>query len=726
MTANNEAGLRSNVGWMFVGQGSGYLLRVVYFVLIARALGVAQYGIVAAAFALVSLGAQYSRLGSGIVLLRYVSANRSKFSVYWGNALVTTLTISGVITIALRLIAPHILNAEAAGLVVFTSVASCIFEQLTISSTQVFQAFQRMRFTALLNLLTSLLRTLAAAALLLFVHKATALEWVVLSMIVSGVAAISGLVAVSVSFGRPEWDFQLFRSRAGEGVEYAFASSTNSVYDDVDKTMLSHYGMNVAVGIYAMAYRVIEMATMPITSIQLAAEPRLFALGAEKMQESGRLGKRLMSRSVLLSLATAVVLFVTAPILPLLVGRGFADGVFALRWLCLIPVFRSVHHITGSVLTCSGKQRARTINQMIAAALNFMVNLWLIPRYGWHGAAWASLFTDASLGAMNWTVLQVVLRRDLKDRSENGTPISSVEYVSGKVDGRKDSRPVELLTSEPLVSIIIPFYGQEAYLRSTVESARLQSYRNIEVIVVDDGSPVSALSVMGEDTDIRILRQENQGVAAARNLGFRVSSGEFVIFLDSDDLLEIDAVETHLKALLAKPSAALSFGAIRNIDKRGQAVRPAHVCRARRNYVRSFLASNPIGCPGAAMIRREAFANIGGYSEEFRLAEDYVLYLRLVTSASIVRLKHCVVAYRLHAESISRNRKAMLHSTMRALDLIEPSLSASERRWLVHARKRWTHAFSGKPGLVSAIKTFYYKFRAMSTVPISSYFGQEQ
>jgi len=410
MMAEPAGSLRRSFGWMFLGQGTNYVLRVVYFVLIARALGVVQYGAVAAAFALVSLASQYSRLGSGMVMLRYVSADRSRFSVYWGNVLVTTVAVSALITVALRVIAPHVLDPKSAVLVVFSAVAICVFEQVTMSATQVFQAFQHMRFTATLNLLTSLLRTITAGGLLLSTHHATALEWVVLSMVVSGVAAVTAVVAVTVRFGRPSFDAGLFRSRAGEGLEYAFAASTTSAYDDLDKTMLSHFGMTAAVGIYAMAYRVIEMASMPIASIQLAAEPRLFAHGAAGIEQSAVLGRRLLSRSAMMSAATAVVLFVGAPLITVVVGRSFSEGVSALRWLCLIPLFRSVHHITGSVLTCSGRQRVRTVNQIVVALVNFVANLWLIPRHGWLGAAWASLLTDALLGGLNWGALRRTLR----------------------------------------------------------------------------------------------------------------------------------------------------------------------------------------------------------------------------------------------------------------------------------------------------------------------------
>ena len=111
-----------------------------------------------------------------------------------------------------------------------------------------------------------------------------------------------------------------------------------------------------------------------------------------------------------LSGVTAVGLFVLAPLIPLLVGRGFAESVSALRWLCLIPVFRSVHGVTGGVLTGAGLQRYRSVTQIVAAAGNFVLNLWLIPTHGWLGAAWASLVTDGGLGAMNAGVLALLCR----------------------------------------------------------------------------------------------------------------------------------------------------------------------------------------------------------------------------------------------------------------------------------------------------------------------------
>jgi O-antigen/teichoic acid export membrane protein len=167
-----------------------------------------------------------------------------------------------------------------------------------------------------------------------------------------------------------------------------------------------------------MAYRVIDLATMPSKSIEQAAAPRLFRLGATGLEHAAQLGRRLLKRSLLTSLVMAVVLFVSAPLIPLLVGHGFAESVSALRWLCLIPVFRSIHGMSGSVLTGAGLQRYRSATQVVAALGNFGLNLWLIPTHGWIGAAWASLLTDGSLCVMNWLIM-VLLDRSVVRMSLN-------------------------------------------------------------------------------------------------------------------------------------------------------------------------------------------------------------------------------------------------------------------------------------------------------------------
>jgi O-antigen/teichoic acid export membrane protein len=107
-------------------------------------------------------------------------------------------------------------------------------------------------------------------------------------------------------------------------------------------------------------------------------------------------------------------MFAGAPLIPRILGPGFSQSTSALRWLCLIPVFRSVQTLSGAALTGAGYQSYRTGAQVVAAVLNFASNLWLIPAYGWHGAAWSSLITDGAIGAMNLSILQGLLWKGAK------------------------------------------------------------------------------------------------------------------------------------------------------------------------------------------------------------------------------------------------------------------------------------------------------------------------
>jgi O-antigen/teichoic acid export membrane protein len=287
-----------NTSWMVAGQGSSVLLQAAYFVMLARLLGAAQYGIFAGAFAFTSIVAQYGSLGTGMVFIRYVPGDRKVFAVYWGNILLVTVSIGLLLTAALYFIGHQLLNPYSAALVPLAGIANCLCAQLTTETGRVFQAFEQLQSTAMLNLLTSLMRTLAAGSLLLTLHHSTALQWAVASTVVSIIAAGIAVANVSIRFGWPKFEATLFRKHALEGLGYSFAGSTTVFYNDIDKTMLSHYGMNLANGIYTMAYRVIDIATIPVSSIQAASLSRFFQRGRSSLSSASDLSRRLLKRAL--------------------------------------------------------------------------------------------------------------------------------------------------------------------------------------------------------------------------------------------------------------------------------------------------------------------------------------------------------------------------------------------------------------------------------------------
>jgi O-antigen/teichoic acid export membrane protein len=229
---------------------------------------------------------------------------------------------------------------------------------------------------------------------------------------------------VTVTFGRPKIFPVLFPKHGLEGFGHAIAGSTSNFYNDLDKTMLSHYGMNHANGIYTVAYRIIDIATMPIYSIRDAAMPQIFQRGQTLgINASAALARKIMRRTVPLGAVLTIGTFLVAPLITIVVGKGYAESVSALRWLALLPLFRSFHQMTGSAMTGAGFQRFRTGSQLSAALMNFGLNLFLIPAHGWLGAAWASLITDGSLALINAALLRFCILRSAKMQKGTVQPL---------------------------------------------------------------------------------------------------------------------------------------------------------------------------------------------------------------------------------------------------------------------------------------------------------------
>jgi O-antigen/teichoic acid export membrane protein len=399
--------MAKNSIWIFTGQGLSLIAQAIYFIVIARLLGTFQYGLFVGAAASVSIVSQYSSLGSGLLFLRHVSPHHSRFPQYWGNILLSTLSLGTVLVVLLAIASPWFLHGTATRLVVLLAIGECICGQLTIAMSQIFQAFEKMRYTAVLSLLTTCARMLIAVAMLLTLHHANASQWVIASLSVSLAATIAGVVLVTTHFGLPVFQPRLFFERVREGLVFAVSGSTASVYNDVDKAMLAHFGMNAANGIYTMAYRIIDIGTIPIRSVHAAAFPRFFRHGATSggLKATEQFARKLLRRTSLLGLAAALLMFFGAPIIPHIVGKGFAPSVMALRWLCPIPFFRSFQLSAADALAGAGKQSWRLTGQLLAAAVNVGLNLYLIPRYSWQGAAWANLITDALLGVTLWSIV---------------------------------------------------------------------------------------------------------------------------------------------------------------------------------------------------------------------------------------------------------------------------------------------------------------------------------
>jgi glycosyltransferase involved in cell wall biosynthesis len=226
--------------------------------------------------------------------------------------------------------------------------------------------------------------------------------------------------------------------------------------------------------------------------------------------------------------------------------------------------------------------------------------------------------------------------------------------------------PPTLIQPRPLVSVIIPCYNCAAFLQDAVSSALDQSYTEVEVVVVDDGSTDCSPEI-AQRFPVRYMRQQNAGLSVARNVGIRQSKGSYLVFLDADDRLKPEAIDVGLHVLAQRPDCAMSVGDHCFISEDGSfKANSRKVCLSAFHY-EALLESNFIEMISTVLFRRSVLIEVGGFDTGLRGAEDYDLYLRIARSYPICSHPAVVAEYRKHESNLSHNSELMLTMTLRVL-----------------------------------------------------------
>lgn len=221
----------------------------------------------------------------------------------------------------------------------------------------------------------------------------------------------------------------------------------------------------------------------------------------------------------------------------------------------------------------------------------------------------------------------------------------------------------------PLVSVVIPARDAVAFIASAVASALAQTYRPLEVVVVDDGSSDDTARVADSfGAPVRCLRQPALGVSTARNRGVADAGGSFVAFLDADDEWDPRKLEVQVPRLLARSDAVASFCAADRVDERSGAVTRV-APRGGSDMVEALvLGSTLVGPPSVAVVRRDAFGRVGGFDPSIAQGEDWDLWLRLAELGPFDLLEEPLVRYRIHCRNASRDVWRMERDNLRVLE----------------------------------------------------------
>ena len=210
---------------------------------------------------------------------------------------------------------------------------------------------------------------------------------------------------------------------------------------------------------------------------------------------------------------------------------------------------------------------------------------------------------------------------------------------------------------EPLVSFIIPVYNGEKYIREALESVLNQTYRNLEVIIINDGSKDSSLEVLQsyDDSRIKLYSRENKGLAATLNEGIQLAKGEFIARQDQDDISSPERVEKQLDFLNRNPEVGMVGCWASIIDMEGEIVGKHNHPQNNEELQFYLLFNNPF-VHSSVMFRKEVFRSVGLYSTDPKRQppEDYELFSRIARLWKVANLSEVLHKYREVGGSMSR------------------------------------------------------------------------
>ena len=288
-----------------------------------------------------------------------------------------------------------------------------------------------------------------------------------------------------------------------------------------------------------------------------------------------------------------------------------------------------------------------------------------------------------------------------------------------------------LISSNPLVSVCIPSYNSKMYLEETIHSLLNQTYQRLEIIVVDDGSTDGTADFLKTLTDkrIRYLVQHNKGAAAARNAAYRLSSGDFIKFLDADDLLSAECIESQLRRIVNEPGSVASgkWGRFFAADASDFTLAPEKIWKdmeAVEWIVASLIESGSnMVQPGIFLIPREIAEKAGPWKEDLSLVDDFEYMTRVLCHTN--RILFCEEAVLLYRSGLSTNlsaKKSEMHmnSAYNAVHLatrviLEHSNDERSRLACANTYQRWAYQFYPRyPALCIQAENEIYKLGGSS------------
>lgn len=222
------------------------------------------------------------------------------------------------------------------------------------------------------------------------------------------------------------------------------------------------------------------------------------------------------------------------------------------------------------------------------------------------------------------------------------------------------------------ISIIIPVFNGGQTIRETIESVLNQTFSDFELIVINDGSQDTTLEIVQAFSDprLKIYSYQNAGLAISRNRGIAKATGEYIAFIDADDLWTPNKLKDQHQVLQENPSAAVAYSWTNCIDERSRFLRRGYYMSFRGDVYRYLLLANFLENGSNPLIRHHALEAVGGFDESLKSSEDWELYLRLAAHHHFAVVSSPQILYRVSPGSMSTHTIKMEAETIKVIDCV--------------------------------------------------------
>jgi glycosyltransferase involved in cell wall biosynthesis len=221
-----------------------------------------------------------------------------------------------------------------------------------------------------------------------------------------------------------------------------------------------------------------------------------------------------------------------------------------------------------------------------------------------------------------------------------------------------------------LISVVLPAFNSAATIQETIASVLNQTFIDFELIVINDGSQDATLSLVAQiiDPRIQVFSYTNAGLSASRNRGIAHAQGEYVAFIDADDLWTTDKLEAQLNALGENSAAAVAYSWTNYIDATGQFLRRGSYMTVTGDVYKQLLLLNFLENGSNPLIRKSALTTVGGFDESLRYVEDWDVWLKLAARYPFVGVRSPQVLYRVSTSSLSTHIARMETACLQVIE----------------------------------------------------------